>query len=370
MVRDEVPGQAQNNTIESVDTIRSKCPSCGGELVYSPEDEQLICLYCGTKVPLDLTPVEIEEHDFDEWSKHPEMQDKAETLVAEVACGQCGAHTTFPENTTSYTCAFCGTPIVLKESVQRRSLKPEYMLPFKMGKKQCDDRFRKWVSSRWFAPSGFSRELSLQERMKGVYLPYWTYDADTVTVYEGARGVNRQVRGVSNGKTVTRTVTDWYPVSGTVHYVFDDVLVPASDSLPPDISQVLTNWDRKNYVAYNEQFMRGFLTELYRKDFRECYPQAKKQMESYISALVRSEIGGNQQRIRRQDTRYSDVKFKHVLLPVWLSAYRYKNKSYVFAVNGRTGQVFGQRPWSIPKIMLLILVLAAVLAVLFYFGGG
>lgn len=358
-----------DDAIRAADTVQSKCPACGGILVYSPENEQLVCEHCGTKVALDLTPVDVRENDFNEWSAHPEMWRQAETLVAEVACGQCGAHTTFPENTTSFSCAFCGTPIVLKESVQRRSWKPEYILPFKIGRKTSQERFRKWVSSLWFAPSDFSKELSADERLKGVYLPYWTYDADTVTVYSGSRGVNRQVSRTSNGKTVTHTVTDWYPASGTIRYPFDDVLVPASNSLPPEIARVLTNWDRKNYVAYKDQFVRGFLAELYQKDFRECYPQAQKQMEAMISNQVRSDIGGSQQRIHSQKTNYSNLKFKHVLLPVWLSAYRYKGKAFVFAVNGRTGQVFGQRPWSVAKILLLVLVIAVLLGLLFYFNG-
>ena len=355
-----------NGAIGSGDTVQSKCPSCGGLLVYSPDGECLACEYCGVNVELDLTPAEVSENDFDAWSEHPEMQQKVETLIAEVACGQCGAHTTFPENTTSYSCAFCGTPIVLKESVHRRSWTPEYILPFKIAKKVCDERFRNWASSRWFAPSGFAKKMSAKERLKGVYLPYWTYDANTVTVYSGERGVNRQVSRIENGKTVNRTVTDWYPASGTISHFFDDVLVPASDSLPKEISSVLTNWDRKNYVAYKDQFVRGFLTELYRKDFKECYPQAKKQMESYISSLVRSEIGGSRQRVHRQDTSYLDQKFKHIMLPVWISAYRYKDKAYIFAINGRTGQVVGQRPWSVPKVLLLVLVIVAILAFLFY----
>jgi DNA-directed RNA polymerase subunit RPC12/RpoP len=325
----------------------------------------LHCDYCGTDVALDLTPVNVRENDFLEWSQHPEMLQKIETVVAEAVCGQCGARTTFPENTTSFACAFCGTPIVLKESVQRRAWKPEYILPFKIGRRTCNDRFGKWASSRWFAPSGFSGQLSAEERMKGVYLPYWTYDADTQTRFSGERGVGRHVNRIVNGKTVSRTVTDWYPVSGQVSHQFDDVLVPASDSIPSDIASVLTNWDRKNYVTYNEQFVKGFLTELYKNDFKQSYPSAKKQMESYISALVRSEIGGSQQRVHRQETAYANIKFKLVLLPVWLSAYRYKTKTYLFAINGRTGQVFGRRPWSIPKIAALVIVIAAILLYLF-----
>jgi ribosomal protein S27E len=351
--------------VESGDTLQGKCPSCGGILVYSPEREMLHCDYCGTDIALDLTPADVRENDFMEWLQHPEMMQKEGTVVAEVSCGQCGARTTFPENTTSYACAFCGTPVVLNKSVQRRAWKPEYLLPFKTGKKTCGELFRKWASSRWFAPSGFARQLTAEERMKGVYLPYWTYDADTLTFYSGQRGINRHVNRMVNGKSVTRTVTDWYPVSGRLKHQFDDVTVPASDSIPPDMASVLTNWDRKNYVVYNEQFVKGFLTELYKKDFRECYGSAKKQMESYISAAVRSEIGGSQQRIHTQETSYTGIKFKLVLLPVWLSAYRYKGKSWLFAVNGRTGQVAGQRPWSIPKIAALVIVIAAILLYLF-----
>ncbi|MDR3267424.1 MAG: hypothetical protein LBT24_07650, partial [Tannerella sp.] len=339
----ELLDNKNTDVVESSDTQQGKCPSCGGILAYSPEREMLHCNYCGTDVTLDLTPADVKENDFIEWSQRPEMMCKAETVVAEVACGQCGARTTFPENTTSFTCAFCGTPIVLNMSVQRRAWKPEYLLPFRIGKKVCNDRFKNWASSRWFAPSGFAKQLSAQERMKGVYLPYWTYDADTQTIYSGEKGINRQVNSNVNGKIVSRTVTDWYPVSGRLRHQFDDVLVPASDSIPSDIAGVLTNWDRKNYVDYNEQFVKGFLTELYKKDFKECYGNAKKQMESYISAAVRSEIGGSQQRIHRKETSYSNIKFKLVLLPVWLSAYRYKAKSYLFAINGRTGQVVGQR---------------------------
>jgi predicted RNA-binding Zn-ribbon protein involved in translation (DUF1610 family) len=353
------------DTVESSDTLQGKCPSCGGILVYSPEREMLHCDYCGADTVLDLAPADVKENDFTEWLQHPEMMQKEGTVVAEAACGQCGARTAFPENTTSFACAFCGTPIVLNKSVQRRTWKPEYLLPFKIGKKTCSERFKKWASSRWFAPSGFAGQITADERMKGVYLPYWTYDADTLTHYSGQKGIYRQANRTVNGKSVTQTVIDWHPVSGWLKHQFDDVTVPASDSIPPDMAGVLTNWDKKNYVVYNEQFVKGFLTELYKKDFRECYGNAKKQMESWISAAVRSEIGGSLQRISTQETSYASIKFKLVLLPVWLSAYRYKAKSYLFAINGRTGQVAGHRPWSIPKIAAFVILIAAILLYLF-----
>ncbi len=346
-------------------TEQGKCPSCGGSLAYSPENEKLLCGYCGTKVEFDLTPVEVKENDFREWSEHPEMQHHEETVVSQVACGQCGAHTTFPENVTSFSCAFCGTPIALKNSVSRRAWKPEYILPFKIGKEAGNERFSKWISSLWFTPSKFSKTLLNEEHMKGLYLPYWTYDANTETLYRGERGTRHTVGRRRNGNRVNQTVTRWSSVSGRVSRSFDDILVPASDSLPAEISKVLTNWDRVNYVSYKAPFVYGFLTEMYKYDFKSCYKKAQQQMGTYIDYLIHDDIGGHSQRIHSKETVYSDVKFKHVLLPVWLSAYRYKNKSYVFVINGRTGQVFGQRPWSIVKIALIVFVVIAVILFIF-----
>ncbi|MDR1719198.1 MAG: hypothetical protein LBR67_03635 [Dysgonamonadaceae bacterium] len=359
-----------DEAVKSSDTAQGKCASCGGSLVYSPEKQMLSCLYCGSDFPLELAPADVQENDFAALSAHPELWEQEETLIAEVACGQCGAHTTFPENTTSFSCAFCGTPIVLKASVTRRTWKPEYILPFKIGKTQCDKLLRKWASSLWFAPSGFAKKLLSDKQMKGIYLPYWTYDAETLTNYAGERGVSHVVTQRLNGRTVSQVVTDWHPVSGTVQYSFDDVLVPASNSLPRDIAAKMTNWDRQNYVTYNADFVQGFLMELYRDNFIDSFPAAKKQMETFIRTLVSSDIGGSQQRISRLDTHFSEIKFKHVLLPVWLSAYRYNNHAYVFAINGRTGQVTGQRPWSAWKIATLVIAIATLLALILFAGSG
>ncbi|MDR1861037.1 MAG: hypothetical protein LBR06_08990 [Bacteroidales bacterium] len=359
-----------NTVLKTDDTVQSKCPSCGGYVVYSPEEEKLLCEYCGAKIALDMTPSAVHENDLNECLEQPELYAAAEDYIPEVTCAQCGASTTFPENTTSFSCAFCGTPIVLKNSAVRRAWKPEYILPFKIGRKVCNGLFRKWVSSLWFAPTGFAKNLAAEERMKGVYLPYWTYDANTVTRYTGQRGMSRTVMRTVNGRKETQIVTDWYPASGTISHAFDDVLTPASDSLPRNVSRVLTKWDRENYVAYSDQFVRGFLTELYRRDFKACYPSAKAQMEDHITAVVRADIGGNQQRIFSQNTTFSAVKFKHILLPLWISAYRYNNKTYVFAINGRTGQVAGQRPWSVWKIALLVIAVLAILIAIYSNGGA
>jgi len=111
----------------------------------------------------------------------------------EIQCSGCGAVSLVTEQSTR--CSFCGSPVVvdLKESVDR--IIPESILPFSIDKKTAQTSFLGWLKSRWFAPGDLSKRAN-REGMDGVYLPYWTYDADTSRSYKGERGVyylNRKV---------------------------------------------------------------------------------------------------------------------------------------------------------------------------------
>jgi len=346
------------DTIASSDTEKGKCASCGGILVFSPERGMLHCDYCGADVVLDFTPANVVENDFEEYSQHPGMMNLVETFVAKVTCAQCGAQTTFPENATSFSCTFCGTPIVLNTSVQSRVWQPEYLLPFKIAEKECMQHFKKWASSRWFAPAGFAKKLIAEGRLQGVYLPYWTYDADTLTCYTGRKGTEHT-------DSKNKTYISWKNVSGRIEKFFDDVLVAASDYIPKNVEMYQTKWDKENYVTYNEHFMKGFLTLLYQRDFKECYGDAQIKMRSEITVAINKQIGGDRQEIKSQNTTYSNVKFKLILLPMWMSAFKYNSKSYLFTVNGRNAQVSGNRPWSAPKLIAFIFLIIVIIVLLF-----
>ena len=82
---------------------------------------------------------------------------------------------------------------------------------------------------------------------------------------------------------------------------------------------------------------------------------------------IKFDIGGDRQRISSVDTDVSAVTFKHVLLPVWLAAYKYRGQSYRFVVNGQSGRVQGERPysaWKIAGAVVLGLIVAAGVAYL------
>jgi len=249
-------------------------------------------------------------------------------------------------------------------------VKPAYLLPFSIDLQKAHQVFECWIAKRWFAPDDLKRNAANRDAMTGLYIPYWTYDSQTESSYSGQRGTNHteHYSTVENGKRVTRsrTVIRWRPVHGRVGHFFNDVLIVASKSLPEKYAARLEPWDLENLKEFNGSFLAGFKTETYRVGLEEGYEKAKGIMDSTIRELIKRDIGGDHQRIASVNTSYSGITFKHILLPIYLSAYRYKGKVFRFMVNGRTGEVQGERPWSVIKITLAVVGAAALLGTAWY----
>jgi hypothetical protein len=211
--------------------------------------------------------------------------------------------------------------------------------------------------------------------MNGIYVPYWTYDAETRTAYTGQRGIvhyeTRRVPVMVNGRrqmTVQQVAkVRWSPVRGRVARAFDDVLVLGSASLPKRFTDALAPWDLSALSTYEPRYLAGFRAEGYSIPVEDAYGEAKEIMNTVIAQDIRRDIGGDQQRIGKVDTDVGRLTFKHVLLPVWMAAYRYRGKTFRFVINGRTGAVEGERPYSTVKIALAViagLLIAAAIAFL------
>ena len=136
-------------------------------------------------------------------------------------------------------------------------------------------------------------------------------------------------------------------MSGRVARWFDDVLVLASQALPRSYTDALEPWDLSSLEPYNPEYLAGFRAEAYTVDLKEAFVEAREAMDRQILRDVRFDIGGDRQQVEHVETRISDVTFKHILLPVWISAYRFKDKLFRFLVNARTGEVQGDRPLPI-----------------------
>ncbi len=351
------------------------CEQCGADLIYSPDKQQLICDYCGFENAIPVSFQEIKEYDFKTALQELERlkHEGNNATISIIQCPSCAAEFTL-ENEFSADCPFCGTPVVTSTE-HIRFIQPKSLLPFRITDEQAIDAFDQWVGGLWFAPSKLKKISRRDEKLTGVYLPYWTYDSDTKSRYKGQRGTvyyERQIYyTVVDGRRVrqVRSVPKirWRPVSGQVSQFFDDILIGASKTLPRNIIDHLEPWDLENLVPYSEAYLSGFHSELYQVTVDQGYMQAKNIMDRHIDKAIREDIGGDQQRVSQVSTKHYNTTFKHLLLPVWSAAFKYRHKTYRYVINGRNGKIHGERPYSFIKILLAILITLSILGTGFYF---
>ncbi len=347
---------------------RFPCPSCGAPLRFDPASIRLKCGHCGAEESIPDDRGSIPELDLRAAIEHS-IPSGATEDVRVAQCGSCGAQIEFDGETHARVCPFCAAPIVT-DTGARRLIKPQAQLPFLLTEADARAAMSRWLGRLWFAPSNL-RELARAGRaMDGVYVPYWTYDASTRTEYTGQRGTvhyeNQMVEVTVNGQRQLRNQqvarVSWAPARGRVARDFDDVLVLGSQSLPKRFTDALAPWDLSALSTYDPRYLAGFRAEGYGIPVEEAYGEAKEIMNAVIQSDIRRDIGGDQQRVGEVRTEVGDLTFKHVLLPVWVAAYRYRGRAFRFVVNGRTGAVEGERPYSSLKIAILVgaMILAAL----------
>jgi len=346
------------------------CKNCDGALEFSAEEKSFLCPYCETEVDIP-DEGQVEELDFQSYLRRvADSSPLVERLT--VNCESCGAETTYRSNVVSSRCPYCDTPLVM-EAKSKKAIKPRSLLPFKVEEERAVRKFRTWVGSRWFAPNDLT-QMANRGQIDGVYMPYWTYDSQTFSRYRGQRGEHywetEHYTATENGKSVRKTrqvrKTRWYPASGQVSRFFNDLLILASKSLRRSYYDALEPWDLENLVPYDDRYLAGFRAESYRIDLERGFGEAQKLMATKIRRDVERDIGGDEQRVSSVDTDYSRISFKHILLPVWISSYRYNGKAYHFLVNARSGEVQGERPYSWVKIALLVVAITALIAGIWY----
>jgi DNA-directed RNA polymerase subunit RPC12/RpoP len=351
-------------------THQYPCPSCGADLLFEPRDGLLTCPYCGYKQAIAVSREAVEERPFERHLQiRPEQMDRLAANALEVQCQACGATVTFTPPEVARHCDFCGVQIVAQPKSADPILAPEGVLPFRITQPQASGALKSWLASRWFAPNAL-KQFAEPDAIDGVYLPFWTYDTNTMSYYVGQRGEYYYVTETyyetdSQGNQVARTRqvrhTRWHSVSGTVARRFDDVLVAATLALPQNRLDALEPWDLAELKPYDPAFLSGFKAQRYQVDLGQGFERVKQVVAGLIQEDVRDDIGGDEQRIDDVTTQYSDITFKHLLLPVYAGAYRFNQKVYQIVVNGRTGEIQGDRPYSVWKITILVAVILFVL---------
>jgi hypothetical protein len=349
-LKDEDDGE-----IREVGTDKFPCPSCGGNMEFSPDEQKLQCSYCKTIVEIENEETDVREYnlrDAEEKASHNWGGDK---IV--IKCSNCGGATISDSSTKARFCSFCGSSHIVRtdESI---GIKPETMIPFKVNSEKGKKKFKSWIKGKFFAPGEIKKDQRL-ERLQGVYIPFFTYDSSSNTAYTAKRGTyyyTTRTR-VVNGKTVSERVrhTRWTTVRGIYSNFFDDVQVNVSKNIDDDLVKKMGGYNLGKLLPYKAEYMSGFIAEKYSLSLNDGWHKAKMDIDDKIDHGIRRQVGGDEFRLLNKSTDYGEIKYKHVLLPMWMSAYKFKKKIYKFLVNGQTGKVSGEYPKSPIKIAGVVL---------------
>lgn len=365
---DTAPGDplAQLHVTEHTRTY--PCSSCGGNLQFDITLQKLACPHCGNAQDVSASgPAELVEKDVTTAIAEMRARGDEHQLVIEgekeIVCQSCGGHTTFTGSLTSTRCPYCATPIQRDDVHDAPArLGVDGVLPFQVDRKRAEGVVDKWINSRWFAPSEF-KKYSTAGAFNSVYAAYFAFDAEAWTRYRGQRGDNHTVTTGSGENQRTHTEIRWRSVSGQVHNSFVDLTVLANEGLDRDRVTALEPWPTDQVRPFSPEYIAGHLSRTYDRDVGECFDDAQRRMDAAIERTIESDIGGDHQRITQKQSRFTSLTFVHLLLPIWLLTVVYQGQPYQVFINGVTGEVQGERPYSKVKIAIAVTLALVVLLV-------
>jgi len=345
------------------------CPACGGEAEWHPARGALVCSYCGTTSPAEVEETAsgetvIREHDLATAMRSiPEDKRGWQAVRTSVRCQSCQAVSVLEPEKVSQACDFCGATALVAEHEQKQPFRPESLLPMKVSAGDARKALREWLSARFWAPSDLSKK-AMTDQVKGLYIPYWTFDAQARAVWSAESGTYYYVTELSGGKPRRVRKTRWSPASGELSHFFDDQLIAASRGVHGPLLHEVEPFDTTRLVPYSAHFLSGWVVERYQIDLLAAAASSRSRMDGTLRELCGRAVPGDTHRNLQVHATYSGQTFKHVLVPLWLLSYRYGKQTFQAAINGDSGRVAGEHPLSWVKITLAVLLGLAVVAVL------
>jgi hypothetical protein len=361
---------------EAVAISKFTCPACGGEANWNPAKQKLVCPFCGTESPakLDATTGNVVEHDLVAALRG--ITDDARGWDApkrQVKCRSCNAISVFDPKRQAQNCEFCGSAQLVPYEETKPAFRPESMLPFTVSESTARDRIRQWYGKLWLAPNALKRR-ALTDTVKGIYLPYWTFDAqaDAQWTAEAGHYYYTTESYTENGRAQTRQVRHvrWEPAAGRLDHFFDDDLVCASIGVHPGLLRGVEPFPTATLKPYDPGYVAGWVVERYQLDLVGAAQRARAEMDTRVESMCAAQIPGDTYRDLVVHTTYARQTFKHILAPIWLMTYTYGARSFQVVQNGVTGAIQGEYPKSPWKIALIVLVLFIVVVIALSLSGG
>ena len=290
-----------------------------------------------------------------------------------VKCQSCHAVSVFEAEKVGQNCEFCGSPELVDYEEIKAPIRPQSLLPFKIGEEKVRSSIRRWYSSKWFAPGRLKRK-ALVDTIRGVYLPYWTFDAQVHCGWEADAGyyyyTTENFRD-RNGRMQSRQVRKvrWEFSSGEIDHFFDDQPIPGGRGIDLELLTSIGPFPTANLLPYDTAYLSGFVIEHYQVVLFDAAKEAREGMNQQLDRLCGQAVPGDTFRNLKILPDYRGETFKHILVPVWLLAYDYGRKRYQVLVNGSTGEIAGRYPKSLWKILLLVILALIIILMLLFISN-
>ncbi len=289
-------------------------------------------------------------------------------------CPQCSARVEVPEGQRTTTCPFCDTPYVAEGEEAPDRQPPEFVLPFSVPEPEVRRRLEAFLAAGgWFTPGDLRRAARVHE-VRGVYLPCWASSTLSRSTWSARIGEwwwetrTETVTTWENGRPVTRTRThrvrhtEWVPLEGEFGQDHVQHLVSGSRGLPQAILDALGPFPLAEMLRYQPHYLSGWAAEEYAVPREEAAAASTAVFEARELEAIGAFLPGDEHADLRVQTSFSGTTTDLVYLPVWLSAFRYRGRLWRYALNGATGRAFAERPRSLPRLLLAVLLGLAVLA--------
>lgn len=338
-----------------------QCPGCTGPLQYMPESGKLECEYCGSS----YTPGEIEEYYAAKNEKAAAAESATGTwdgaAVRAYLCPSCGAELLCDETTAATACPYCGNPSIVPGQFADAK-KPDYVIPFQLEKAAAVEALKQHYKGKILLPCGFATENHLEE-VKGVYVPFWLYDGEAAADVTFA-ATRTHVHTTPRERITT---TEHYVVHRAGRVQFEKVPVDGSSKMPDTHMDAIEPFDYSQMEPFSMAYLPGFMADKYDVDAEGSLGRAEERCRnSAIAAMEESVVGYGTCSVRHADVQVATTQTRYALLPVWLLSTKWKDKNYLFAMNGQTGKLIGDLPVSMGKLVAWFMGLLAIFGTLGY----
>lgn len=346
--------------------LDNKCPNCGGTVVYKPSLKKFQCAYCDGVFTLE----DFSKHNNASSKKNNQNEEDTTNYVT-YTCSDCGAEIIADEQTAATFCIYCGNTAILRNKLSGK-FAPDFIIPFQKEKDDAIGAFKSLAKGRPFVPKNFLHANNI-EKIKGIYIPFWLYD---VLVSGSIVCDAQRMQSWRQGDTMY-TKTSYYKLyrSGSMQYI--KVPVDGSTRFDNAIMNSIEPFHYQDLIPYNHGYLAGFYAEKYDVSIQEAFPDANARCLNSSKDLLFQDCTGYNSKVVTENNLSSKVTDKkYVLLPVWMVNVKYKDKLYLFAMNGQTGEFIGDIPidkkkiiiWGISLFLIVFLLVILLSLIIHYFG--